>query len=142
MSGPEIPVGAYFYPFTATCPVVAERAAAIGYPLFDETEAVKHAQPRFPGHEQPRTFCLGDPGVTNWDNADPAAMATQIGLAEDMGLSFFVFDSYGGARDGKVRREYEPPIDTFIQSPRSSLRFAVMWCIEAPRILLPAPRPA
>jgi hypothetical protein len=139
MTSLDFPVGAYFYPFTNTCKEVASRAEAIGYQQVDETELVKQAQPLFPGHDQPHTYCLGDPAVTNWDNADPTTMGVQIELMQETGLDFAVFDTYGGMRHGRKVREYEKPITTFLEGSHRNIGFGIMWCIDSPRVMLPVP---
>ncbi len=139
MSKTEIPVGAYFYPFTTQDPEVVARAALAGYDPVDETKLIQHATPMFPGHEQPRTYCLGDPSVTHWDNEDSAAMDVQVGLMQDVGLDFVVFDTYGGIRNGRTIREYAGSIATFLESETGDLDFAVMWSVDAPRVILPVP---
>ena len=135
----EFPVGTYFYPFTTKDEEVVARAARAGFPPVDETELVKHASPMFHGHEQPKTYCLGDPTITNWDNTDPEAMDTQIGLMQDVGLEFVVFDTYGGIRDGRKVREYDGPLATFLKAETGDLKFAIMWSVDAPRVILPVP---
>jgi hypothetical protein len=139
MQGERFPVGAYFYPFTMTCEESAARAAQAGFSVQDETELVKRALPMFPGHDQPRAYCLGDPTVTNWDNADPAAMGVQVELMKDAGLEFVIFDTYGGLREGRKVREYEAPIQTFLQGDKGGLQFAIMWSLDAPRVSIPVP---
>lgn len=137
----EVPVGVYFYPQTTSCEVGRGRSLAIGREVVDETILVAKAQPLFEGHRQPRTYCLGDPKDVNWDDADPIAMSKQTDLIQETGFDFVIFDAYGGILpNGSAVRERNKPLQTFQQQQkRSSLRYAVMWCMDGPRVDLPAP---
>jgi len=85
-----------------------------------EWELVKHAQPRFDGHRQPR--------VPQWgyeDEADPKVFARKIGAAVDHGLTSFIFDWYwynDGAFLNRCLEEGYLGADN-----RESLKFALMW---------------
>ncbi|MBI2297427.1 MAG: glycoside hydrolase family 99-like domain-containing protein [Armatimonadetes bacterium] len=58
-------------------------------PGWSEWELVKRAEPRFPGHRQPRVPAWGYD-----DEADPACMARRIDAAADHGVDVFLFDWY------------------------------------------------
>ena len=67
-------IGAYYYPLSTKCEIRNARSRLFGYEPCDETELVKHRTPLFDGHIQPNTHCLGDPSVTNWDDANIGTM--------------------------------------------------------------------
>ena len=85
-----------------------------------EWELVKHAQPRFEGHRQPR--------VPQWgyeDEANPKVFACKIGAAVDHGLTSFIFDWYwynDGAFLNRCLEEGYLGADN-----RESLKFALMF---------------
>ncbi len=54
-----------------------------------EWELVHRAEPKFPGHAQPKIPLWGYE-----DEADPAVMARKISVAADHGLRQFIFDWY------------------------------------------------
>jgi hypothetical protein len=85
-----------------------------------EWELVKRAEPRFPGHVQPRVPLWGYE-----DEADPAAMAKKIDAAADHGVDAFIFDWYY-YNDGPFLQR---PIDEAFLSARNvdRLKFALMW---------------
>src|SRR5690606_8582271 len=56
---------------------------------WSEWELVKAAQPRFPGHQQPKVPAWG-----YTDEKDPDAMAQKIAAAADYGVDCFIFDWY------------------------------------------------
>lgn len=138
----EFPVGAYFYPQTATCAVRAERIQSLGREEVDETLLVQEAAPLFAGHRQPHTYCLGDAARTRWDDADSIAMGLQVELMQDAGLEFVIFDTYGGSKNGcPPTREMDKPHDAFLalDDTRKNMQFATMWCRSGPRVDLPTP---
>jgi hypothetical protein len=85
-----------------------------------EWELTKAAQPRFPGHEQPK--------VPQWGyevETTSAAMTRKIDAAADHGINAFIFDWYwyeGGPF-------YEAALsEGFLKAPnRARLKFALMW---------------
>jgi hypothetical protein len=81
---------------------------------------VKRAEPRFPGHIQPRVPLWG-----YTDESDPAAMAVKIEAAADHGIDAFIFDWYW-YDDGPF---LERGLDRgFLNAPNNDrLRFALMW---------------
>ena len=54
-----------------------------------EWELVRRGEPRFPGHDQPKTPLWG-----HEDESDPAVMARKIDAAADHGIDAFIFDWY------------------------------------------------
>lgn len=54
-----------------------------------EWELVKMAQPRFPGHQQPKVPAWG-----YTDEKDPAVMAKKIEAVTSHGINCFIFDWY------------------------------------------------
>jgi len=93
----QIRVGAYFYPNEPSCPVRTERAG--GKRVESEPVLARQAEPLFSGHDQPRSYCLGDIRWTDWDDSDVNVAAKQVELAQEASLNFFVIDSYLGIRD-------------------------------------------
>lgn len=81
-------------PYTVACyyfpnyHVDARNEAAHGEG-WTEWELVRRAEPRFPGHQQPRVPAWG-----YTDEADPAQMAQKIAAAADHGIDAFIFDWY------------------------------------------------
>lgn len=136
-----IEVGAYFYPLNRTCPIKTARAESLGYTPVDETLLVQQAQPYFSEHDQPRTYTLGSPTLTTWDDSSPDAMARQVELAKEAGLSFFVFDTYMGIKNGQFIHESAAPLDQAFLGLRSAkdFQFALMVTKGSPRAILPVP---
>lgn len=87
-------------------------------PGWTEWELMKHATPRFPGHDQPKVPLWGYE-----DEADPAVMSKKIDTAKSYGIDAFVFDWYW----------YEGPFleralnEGFLGSGNDKLQFALMW---------------
>lgn len=106
----------------------------------DETILVQKAPPRFAGHQQPRIYCLGTPDITQWDDTDISIMDTQIGLAKDYGVSFFIFDNYLGSRNGRLERELGTPLDEAFLKTESSkgMKFGLMGILGgSSRVVIP-----
>jgi len=78
-------VGAYYFPNYH----VDARNESVHGPGWTEWDLVKRAEPRFPGHQQPKMPLWGCE-----DEADPKAMARKIDAAADHGLDYFIFDWY------------------------------------------------
>lgn len=89
-------------------------------PEWSEWELVKRAEPRFPGHRQPR-----EPAWGYADESDPEVAGRSIRAAADHGISAFIYDWYWyddrPFLEGALERGY-------LASPdRSRLDFALMW---------------
>ncbi len=85
-----------------------------------EWELIRHAGPRFPGHEQPVV-----PGWGFEDEADPKVMARKINAAKDHGLDVFLFDWYH-YEDGPFLEKALH--EGFLKAEnRNRLKFALMW---------------
>ena len=99
---------------------VDPRNEAVHGPGWSEWELVKRAEPRFPGHRQPRVPMWGYE-----DESDPAVMALKIDVAADHGIDVFLFDWYW-YDDGPF---LERGLDRgFLGAPNNHrLRFALMW---------------
>src|SRR5690242_6329508 len=78
-------VGAYYFPGYHPDP----RTAAAHGPGWTEWELVKRAEPRFPGHRQPKVPLWG-----RHDESRPAVAAQQIAAAADHGITGFIYDWY------------------------------------------------
>lgn len=85
-----------------------------------EWELVRRAEPRFPGHRQPRVPLWG-----HEDEADPAVMAHKIAAAADHGLDAFIFDWYWYDDGPFLERCLD---EGFLGAANvDRLRFALMW---------------
>src|SRR5215467_13509196 len=84
MSDP-VTVAAYYFPNFHVDP----RNEAWHGTGWTEWELLKRAEPRFPGHIQPRTPLWGYE-----DESDPGVMARKIDIAATHGLNAFLFDWY------------------------------------------------
>lgn len=142
------PMGAYFYPLTTKCPERTERGRTFGQVPVDETHMAQTATPLFTNHpeygnhRQPRTYCLGEPNLTRWDDSEPSTMARQVELAKNYGLDFFVFDTYVGLKKGEPRKEMAQPLDNAflgLTESRRDFNFALMLVLASPRVVLPVP---
>ena len=78
-------IACYYFPNYHIDP----RNEAAHGPGWTEWELVKRAEPRFPGHHQPRVPAWGYE-----DESDPQAMARKIAAAADHGVDVFLFDWY------------------------------------------------
>ncbi len=89
-------------------------------PGWSEWELVKAAQPRFPGHPQPKVPLWGYE-----DESDPRVMARKIAAAADHGIHAFIFDWYH-FDDGPF---LDRPINEgFLKATNHHrLKFAFMW---------------
>jgi len=89
-------------------------------PGWTEWELVRRAEPRFPGHRQPRVPLWGET-----DEADPTAMAQRIAAAADHGIDAFLFDWYWYDDGGFLCRALD---EGFLGAPNNDrIRFALMW---------------
>lgn len=85
-----------------------------------EWELVKRAEPKFPGHQQPKVPLWGYE-----DEANPAVMARKIAAAADHGLTAFIFDWYWYEDGPFLQRALD---EGFLCAPNNDrLKFAIMW---------------
>jgi hypothetical protein len=81
---------------------------------------VKRAEPRFPGHQQPKKPLWGYE-----DESDPKVFARKIDAAADHGLNHFLFDWYWYDDGPFIERGLE---QGYMQAPNNQrLKFALMW---------------
>jgi hypothetical protein len=108
------------------------RNEAIHEPGWSEWQIVKRAQPRFPGHLQPRVPLWG-----YQDEADPAVFSQKIAAAADHGIDCFIFDWYWYEGQPFLHNALEKG---YMAAPnRDRLRFALMWANHDWCDLYPAP---
>lgn len=111
-----VTVAAYYFPNFHVDPR-NEAWHGVGW---TEWELLKRAEPRFPGHVQPRSPVWGYE-----DESDPAVMARKIEVAATHGLNAFLFDWYW--YDGRPYLQ-RPLEQAFMRATTDSeLDFAVMW---------------
>ena len=108
-------VGAYYFPGFHADP----RVSVDHGPGWTEWRLLKRAEPKFPGHRQPK--------VPSWgyeDESKPEVFAKKIAAAADHGLTHFLFDWYwydGPFLNGALDSGY-------LQAHNSHrLKFALMW---------------
>jgi hypothetical protein len=112
----DFAVACYYFPNYHLDP----RNEALHGPGWSEWELVKRAEPRFPGHRQPRAPLWG-----YTDEADPAAMAVKIDAAADHGIDAFLFDWYWYDDGPFLERGLE---QGFLNAPNNArMKFALMW---------------
>src|SRR5262249_7018627 len=108
-------IGAYYFPGFHADP----RVSVDHGPGWTEWELLKRAEPKFPGHQQPKVPLWGFE-----DESNPKVFAKKIAAAADHGLSHFIFDWYwydGPYLNGALDRGY-------LNAPNNSqLKFALMW---------------
>jgi len=115
-AAPDITLACYYFPNYHVDPRNEKQHG----PGWTEWELVKRAEPKFPGHRQPRVPLWG---YENED--DPAVMAKKIDAAAAHGIDVFIFDWYfyddGPFLDRGLERG-------FLKAPNNSrLKFAIMW---------------
>lgn len=81
----RIRVGCYYFPNYHVDP----RNEKIHGPGWTEWQLVRHAIPRFPGHQQPKVPLWG-----HEDESDPQVMEQKIDAAVNHGIDHFIFDWY------------------------------------------------
>lgn len=129
--------GAIFYPQTNRDPDRLKRAHSLGaVEIPYDSQLAQTTKPLFPGHDQPRTYCLGSKDKVVWDDSEPDAMSRQVELAKDAGLTFFIFDTYQGLSQEQPHRELYEPIETF-QRLDQKFGFASLAILGRPRVLMP-----
>jgi hypothetical protein len=89
-------------------------------PGWTEWELVRRAEPRFPGHRQPRLPLWGEE-----DESNPQVMAHKIAAAADHGLDAFIFDWYWYNDGPFLERGLERGFLGAANNDR--LKFALMW---------------
>jgi hypothetical protein len=108
-------IGAYYFPGFHADP----RVSADHGPGWTEWELLKRAEPKFPGHRQPKVPLWGYE-----DESNPQVFARKIAAAADHGLSHFIFDWYwydGPYLNGALDSGY-------LNAPNNQrLKFALMW---------------
>jgi len=109
-------IACYYFPNYHVDP----RNAAAHGPGWTEWELVKRAEPRFPGHRQPRVPAWGYE-----DEADPAVMAKKIAAAADHGIDVFLFDWYHYEDGPFLERGLDRGFLGAANNDR--LKFALMW---------------
>jgi Glycosyltransferase WbsX len=114
-STPKYQIGAYYFPGFHPDPRVSEDHG----PGWTEWELLKRAEPKFPGHRQPKVPLWGYE-----DESKPDVFARKIDAAADHGLNHFLFDWYwynGPYLNGALDSGY-------LQAPNNRhLKFALMW---------------
>lgn len=133
----KIKVGAYFYPNEPSCPVRTKRAG--GIQVESEPVLVRQTKQLFPGHDQPRSYCLGDLNLTDWDDSNNKTTEKHVNLAQEACLDFFVVDSYLGIRSGKRVNESDGFISQMSKLTTlqlGNLHFGMMCCFKAPRTIM------
>ncbi len=133
----EIRVGAYFYPNEPNCPVRVSRAN--GKHVESEPVLGRLTKPLFPGHDQPRSYCLGDPAILDWDDAKPEIAKRHIKIAQQANLDFFVVDAYIGVRQGQNIHESDGFLTQVVNLSAADLgyfNFGMMYCFKAPRTVM------
>jgi hypothetical protein len=99
---------------------VDPRNEAAHGPGWTEWELLRRAEPRFPGHRQPRVPLWGYE-----DESDPAVMARKIAAAADHGIAAFLFDWYWYDDGPFLGRALD---EGFLRAPNvDRLKFALMW---------------
>ncbi len=109
-------VGCYYFPNYHVDP----RNEAVHGPGWSEWELVRRAEPRFPGHVQPRVPVWGCE-----DEADPQVMARKIAAAADHGIDFWIFDWYWYDDGPFLERGLEQGFLNARNNDR--LKFCCMW---------------
>lgn len=89
-------------------------------PGWNEWELVKRAEPRYPGHRQPRIPLWGYA-----DEADPQVMAKKIDVAADHGINAFIFDWYWYDQGPFLQAGLDNGFLGAVNNHR--LKFALMW---------------
>jgi hypothetical protein len=109
------------------------RNAAVHGSGWSEWELVKRAEPRYPGHQQPKVPLWGYE-----DEADPAVFARKIAAAADHGITTFLFDWYHYNDGPFLARALDEGYLAAANNDR--LRFALMWANHNWRDIHPAKR--
>jgi len=109
-------IAAYYFPNYH----VDRRNEEIHGPGWTEWELVKRAEPRFPGHLQPRVPLWGYE-----DESDPAVMQKKIDAAADHAIDAWIFDWYWYENQPFLNRALD---EGFLHASNlERLKFALMW---------------
>ncbi len=109
-------IACYYFPNYHVDP----RNEQVHGPGWSEWELVRRAEPRFPGHRQPRVPLWGET-----DEADPEAMAQKIAAAADHGIDTLLFDWYWYDDGPYLSRALD---EGFLGAPNNRrMSFALMW---------------
>lgn len=112
----RVKVAVYYFPNYH----LDERNVLVHGPGWTEWELVKRAEPRFPGHDQPKCPLWGFE-----DESDPSVMGRKIDVAADHGVDAFIFDWYWYDDGPFLKRALD---EGFLGAPNSDrLQFALMW---------------
>lgn len=112
----RIRVGCYYFPNYHVDP----RNEKIHGPGWTEWQLVRHAIPRFPGHQQPKVPLWG-----HEDESDPQVMERKIAAASDHGIDHFIFDWYHYEDGPFLERCLE---EGFLKARNvEQIDFALMW---------------
>ena len=109
-------VAAYYFPNYHADP----RNALVHGKGWTEWELVRRAEPRFPGHRQPRVPLWGYE-----DESDPRVFAHKIDAAADHGIDCFLFDWYWYDKGLFLGRALEQGFLRAINVDR--IKFAIHW---------------
>lgn len=124
----EYTLAAYYFPNYHQDPRNAEWHGG----AWTEWELLKRAEPRWPGHAQPKVPLWGYE-----DEADPAVMARKIDAAADHAVDAFIFDWYWYDDGPFLQRALE---DGFLKAPNvQRLKFSLMWTNHDWLDIQPAP---
>lgn len=109
-------VACYYFPNYHVDP----RNEAQHGPGWTEWELVRRAEPKFPGHEQPKVPLWGYES-----ESDPAKMVKKIDAAADHGIDVFIYDWYYYDDGPFIERGLE---QGFLKAPNNSrIKFGIMW---------------
>jgi hypothetical protein len=109
-------LGVYYFPNYH----VDKRNEEVHGPGWTEWELMKRAEPRFPGHQQPRVPLWGYE-----DEADPRIMEKKIEAAADHGVDYFIFDWYHYDDGPFLNRCLD---EGYLGAANNSrVRFCLMW---------------
>lgn len=113
----KITVAAYYFPnYHTNDPRNIQNKGAD----WSEWELVKAAQPRFPGHDQPKVPLWG-----YTDEKDPRVMAQKIETASKYGIDCFIFDWYMYEDGPFLNRCLD---EGFLKAKNvGKIKFALMW---------------
>ena len=112
----RIRVGCYYFPNYHVDP----RNEKIHGPGWTEWQLVRHAIPRFPGHQQPKVPLWGHD-----DESDPQVMEQKIDAAVNHGIDHFIFDWYHYEDGPFLERCLE---QGFLKSRNvNRIEFSLMW---------------